>query len=53
MGNAEEGGIHYINYMSATLEDIKKFISERREREREEKEKKKADMNKQFLLTLL
>ena len=41
MGNAEEGGIHYINYMSATLEDIKKFISERREREREEKEKKK------------
>lgn len=43
MGNAEEGGIHYINYMSATLEDIKKFISERRERreKREEKKKKK------------
>lgn len=41
MGNAEEGGIHYINYMSATLEDIKKFISERRERREKREEKKK------------
>lgn len=48
MANAgREGGIQYINYMSATLEDIKKVIH------CVEVGKKKPDMNKQSLSTLL